>query len=70
MVEVASKWNVRQSGAGYVTRFEVRAEFMAQYPTHQIGGRDHTEWWIPTEDLEKLNDNILGKIEVIRSFGV
>ncbi|HEV7766336.1 MAG TPA: hypothetical protein VGQ76_15130 [Thermoanaerobaculia bacterium] len=47
--EIASKWNVPESGAGYVTH--------------------HTEWWIPAEDLDELNDNIVGLIEVIASFG-
>ena len=30
----------------------------------------HTEWWVPAEDLEALNDNIVGLIEVIREFHV
>ena len=67
--EIASKWNVPESGAGYVTRFEVRAEFMARYEIHTVGGARHTEWWIPAEDLEDLNANIVGEIEVIASFG-
>jgi len=66
--EIASKWNVAQSGAGYVTRFHVRREFMTRYPTHIVGGRQHEEWWIPAEDLEELNDNIVGLIEVIAAF--
>jgi len=27
------------------------------------------EWWIPAEDLDELNENIIGTIEVIASFG-
>jgi hypothetical protein len=26
------------------------------------------EWWIPAEDLEELNSNIVGVIEVIGEF--
>ena len=63
--EIASKWNVRDSGVGYVTRFEVRAEFMKNYKVEQVGAAHHTEWWIPAEDLEELNDNIVGEIEII-----
>ena len=65
---IAEKWNVRDSGIGYVTRFEIRKEFMDQYPVHQVGEAHHTEWWIPAKDLEALNNNIVGKIEVIREF--
>lgn len=68
-VEIASTWNVRDSGRGFVTRFEVKRDFIAHYEIHQVGSSHHKEWWIPAEDLEELNDNIVGFIEVIRSFG-
>ncbi len=63
--EIASKWNVSDSGRGCVTRFSVRKEFMDQYKIEQVGAAHHTEWWIPAADLERLNDNIVGLIEVI-----
>ena len=63
--EIATRWNVRDGKTGYVTRFEVRKSFMNQYEIHQVGASHHTEWWIPAEDLEELNKNIVGKIEVI-----
>ncbi|MGL4574309.1 MAG: hypothetical protein ACRCV9_05925 [Burkholderiaceae bacterium] len=67
-VEIARDWNVPASGSGYVTRFAVKMSFMRNYKTHQVGAAHHTEWWIPAEQLEELNDNIVGKIEVIREF--
>jgi len=67
--EIAAKWNVSQSGSGYVTRFLVRTSFMSRYVVHCVGAAHHTEWWIPAEDLEELNENIVGTIEVIASFG-
>jgi hypothetical protein len=66
--EIATKWNVRDNGAGFVTRFRVRESFMDRYETHQVGARHHTEWWIPAEDLDELNDNIVGEIEVVAEF--
>ena len=33
-----------------------------------VGGRTHEEYWIPAEDLEEFNQNIVGKIEVIAEF--
>ena len=66
--EIAEKWNVPRSGAGFVTRFQVRAWFMARYEIHRVGDAHHEEWWIPAEDLETLNDNIVGQIEVVESF--
>ena len=38
---------------------------MSKYKLETVGGSRHTEWWIPAEDLEKMNDNIVGLIEII-----
>lgn len=67
-IQIARDWNVKQSGCGHVTRFEVRRAFMEQFPVEQVGASNHTEWWVPAERLEELNDNIVGLIEVIHSF--
>ena len=68
--EIAERWNVKDSKVGFVTKFEVRRAFMDRYTVEQVGAAHHTEWWVPAEDLEELNANIVGTIEVIRSFGV
>lgn len=67
-IQIARDWNVPASGSGYVTRFRVRTDFMQRYPRQTVGGREHTEWWIPAEELEQLNDAIVGTIEVIHEF--
>jgi hypothetical protein len=36
---IARDWNVKHSGAGYVTRFEVRRDFLDGYQVHQVGGQ-------------------------------
>ena len=68
-VKIARDWNVPASGAGYVTRFEVRREFLARYEVQSAGGKAHKEYWIPAEDLDSLNNAIVGEIEVTREFG-
>ena len=67
-IEIASAWNVKDNGVGYVTRFEVRVDFMNRYKIQKVGGAHHTEWWVPAEDLEALNDNIVGLIEGIGEY--
>jgi len=62
---ITTRWNVEDSGVGYVTRFRVRKAFMDRYTIHQVGASHHTEWWIPAEELDDLNDNIVGVIEVL-----
>lgn len=66
--EIAIKWNIPASGVGYVTRFQVKKNFMDRYEIHKVGSQLHTEWWVPAEDLEQLNDNIVGLIEVIGEY--
>ena len=66
--EIAIKWNIKDSKVGYVTKFEVKKEFMDKYEIQQVGGKIHSEWWVPAEELEELNNNIVGLIEVIGEY--
>lgn len=68
--QIAREWNVPQSGYGCVIRFRVRRDFVERYQVQKVGGLEHTEWWIPAEDLDQLNAAIVGLIEVIEEFGV
>ena len=68
-VQIARDWNVRQSGAGFVTRFQARSEFLAKYPPKTVGAKVHSEIWVPAEDLAEFNRNIVGLIEVTATFG-
>ena len=67
-VQIVRDWNVRDSGADYVTRFHVRKEFISKYPVQTVGDCIHQELWIPAEELPALNNNIVGEIEVIAVF--
>ena len=66
--DISRKWNVRDYGEGYVTRFRVRKEFLARYPVQVVGDSTDQELWIPAEDLPGFNSNIIGLIEVIAAF--
>lgn len=66
--QITTQWNLPRAGVGYVTRFEVLKAFMDRYEVQQVGGHEHTEWWIPAEDLEAMNDAIVGVIEVIGEY--
>lgn len=67
-VKIARDWNVPSSGSGYVTEFEVDTKYLSQYDVQEAGGRAHLEYWIPAEELENFNKNIIGKIRVVRTF--
>jgi hypothetical protein len=66
--QIARDWNVKASGAGFVTRFNVDGYYLSRYRVEKGGGAIHTEYWIPAEDLAEFNRNIHGIIEVIAEF--
>ena len=67
-VKIARDWNVPASGAGFVTRFEVRRAFLDKYPVQTAGGSSHLEYWIPAEELAAFNAAIVGEIKVVAEF--
>ena len=67
--QIAERWNVRESGAGYVTAFDIEAEYVAQFEVKQVGAREHLELWVPAEELATFNQHIIGVIRVVREFG-
>jgi hypothetical protein len=67
-IKIARDWNVPASGAGHVTRFEVKKDFLDTFKVEDAGGRAHQEYWIPAEQLPQFNEAIVGQIEVVASF--
>jgi hypothetical protein len=70
-VQIAWDWNTKDPAsdyAGYVTRFEVRRDFLDAYPIRTVGASMHQEYWIPAEDLPAFNGAIAGHIELIVEF--
>lgn len=70
-VQIARDWNTRDAASGYVghvTRFRVRADFLARYPLQSVGGDAHQEYWIPAAELDAFNAALIGPIEVIATF--
>jgi hypothetical protein len=67
-VKIARDWNVPASGSGFVTRFEVRRDFLSAFNFQDAGGVAHREYWMPAEELAAFNRAIVGPIEVVQSF--
>ena len=68
--QIARDWNAKYNSnrVGYVTRFRVRKDYLQQYDVQTVGGVSHQEYWIPAEELEEFNHNIVGEIEVIAEY--
>lgn len=67
-IQIARDWNVPASGSGFVTRFNVAADFLSRYTEEVVGGNMHRELWVPAEELEEFNQHIIGLIEVTQRF--
>jgi hypothetical protein len=65
--QISVQWNVPAYGVGYVTKFDVNSEYLKKYRVENVGGPIHNELWVPAEELEEFNDNIVGLIEVVET---
>ncbi len=70
-VQIARDWNTKDAASGYVgyvTRFHVRADYLARHPVQTAGARTHQEYWIPAKEMDEFNAAIVGPIEVTAEF--
>jgi hypothetical protein len=67
-IQIAKDWNVPASGSGFVTKFDVSKDYLKKFEVQNVGGLIHNELWVPAEELEEFNQNIVGLIEVTKSF--
>jgi len=67
-IQIARDWNVPESGAGFVLRFAVDADYASRFPKRIVGAKVHEELWVPAEEMEEFNAHIIGSIEIIHEF--
>ena len=67
-IQISKEWNVPAYGVGYVTKFAVKTDYLKKFNIENVGGQTHDELWIPSEELEEFNANIVGQIEVTKEF--
>lgn len=67
--QTASDWNAKNGqAAGYVTQFKVEDQYLGQFETHTVGKSQYQEFWIPSEEVEKFNQHIVGHIKVVEAY--
>ncbi len=67
--QIALEWNTVDEFSGFiaiVTAFEVKTSFLEKYEVQNVGDKNHNELWIPSEDLNDFNSNIIGEIEIVK----
>jgi hypothetical protein len=67
--QIARDWNTKvDEKVGFVTRFNVLADYLSKYEPKIVGGSIHEEYWIPADELPAFNKAIVGRIEVVGRF--
>jgi hypothetical protein len=69
--KIARDWNATNPDTGYsgfVTRFRIRADYALRFDVQTVGASWHQELWVPAEDLDDFNHNIVGLIAVTVEF--
>jgi hypothetical protein len=68
--QIAEGWNTRYNNppCGFITRFEIEDEYAKQFSVETVGARENQELWIPAENLEEFNSNIIGKITIEAAY--
>jgi len=69
--QIAKEWNTNDelsSNCGIVTEFEVNADYLDKFEIQNVGGKIHNELWVPSEELESFNENIIGEIKIVNAF--
>jgi len=70
-VQIARDWTSKDPNIGlrgYVVEFRIRSEFLSRYPVQRLENSPYREYWVPAEDLDEFNQNIIGLIQVVDRF--
>lgn len=69
--QIAAQWNTEDESGGYVGHvlsFEVAESYLQQFPVQNVGGVIHNELWVPAEQMDAFNNEIIGQITLIKTF--
>lgn len=69
--QIAKEWNTVDEFSGYcgiVTSFEVNKDYLSRFEIQNVGDKTHNELWIPSEEMNLFNDNIVGEIRIVNAF--
>jgi hypothetical protein len=71
--QIAEQWNTKDSAgratqAGFVTEFDVSSDYLKRFDEQIVGSAVHCELWVPAEELDEFNAQIVGPIRVTDAF--
>lgn len=69
--EIAEQWNrgnPDSDGVGFVTAFDISEDYFKKFQIQTVGLPYHQELWVPAEQLDEFNHEIINGIRVEKSF--
>lgn len=66
--QITTEWNLPSYKNGFVTEFELSTKYLSKYNIEKVGLDHHTELWVPAEDLEEFNSEIIDRIKVVEAY--
>lgn len=69
--QIARDWNTPDAGsghAGFVTAFDVGADYASRFPVRTAGNSLHQELWVPAEELATFNQHIQGLVRFTEAW--
>lgn len=69
--QIAKEWNTEDEGSGYagfVTSFEIPEDYFKRFKVENVGGSIYEELWVPAEQLNEFNGQIVQGIEIEAVF--
>lgn len=68
---IAREWNTNDDAngnVGYVPEFSIPETYFAKFEIQNVGSFNHNELWVPAEELDNFNKQIVDGIKVIMAF--
>ncbi len=66
--QITTEWNLPSYKNGFVTEFELSNQYLSKFKVEKVGLDHHTELWVPAEELEEFNSEIINQIFVVEAY--
>lgn len=69
--KIASEWNTKDEASGYVghvVEFDVLTSLFERYEVQTVGAEWAQELWVPAEELDEFNQEIVGELKLVATF--
>lgn len=69
--QIAREWNPTDAAsgfAGFVTEFDVDADYLWRFEVKTVGATRHQELWVPAGELDAFNGHIRSRVRTTSAF--